>query len=115
MTDLDQMTPEEMCAGLMRGLRSELRLGYDWESATRATASYKGVEGEAREDLFSFAKGVADGFASAVERAFPERSFGRVGEPEDRVVPYADGFALGKAEDGFRLYPALRESERVAS
>ena len=74
--DLNTLTPQQMCAGLMRGNAAEFKLGYRWDSAVLATQEYLQVSNhDDQADLHSFARGFADGMAVALERANPGKAF----------------------------------------
>lgn len=127
--DHSDWTARERTAGLMRGSREKLQLGYTAPNAAYAALRYeRGFETEVAiddpvlvDDLIPFAEGFADGMADALER-FPsdqpvasmmadwehvEYERHRDGM-DDAPQPYIDGRQQGNMEFAASLYPALK-------
>lgn len=67
--DLETAHPHELVAGLMRGNRRELKLGY---SAANAVAAVMDLRPELdRSALMTYARGFADGLAENPELTYP--------------------------------------------
>lgn len=132
--DLDAMTLREQTAGLMRGSREKLQLGYTAKNAAYAALSYttRQAGGDDRppiddpvltEDLFPYAEGFADGMADRLEAfrseqpalaattGWEHREYMRhTDDPEYvRTQAYEDGLEQGRQEFAPALYPALEQ------
>lgn len=111
MVDIDKLSAHDLCAGLMRGDRVDMKRGYSFYSAAQAAAERKGLTDEETDELVAFARGFAIGMRQAMREADPAMP-----EPPDELeLDYEDrrqrraykvGQALGETEDGFGLYPA---------
>ena len=125
---IDTLTLRERAAGLMRGSRKQLQLGYRSGSAAYAALHYeRGFENEVDkndpilvDDLYPYAEGFADGLADTLERS-PDR--GGLGITETfvrstdnpeyvRTRAYEDGHRQGRREHAPSLYPALSRRPR---
>jgi len=136
LVDHSDWTLRERTAGLMRGSREKLQLGYTAPNAAYAALRYeRGFETEVAiddpvlvDDLIPFAEGFADGMADALEN-FPqaqpvaammaewehveyERHHGdgpTLDGDESRDLPqaYMEGRQQGNMEFAANLYPAL--------
>lgn len=128
-TDIDAMTLRERTAGLMRGSREQLQLGYSDRNAAYAALRYERGFGEdvaiddpvLIEDLFPYADGFADGMADALERSVMRsewlaqgQTYVRHTDDPDyvRTEAYEAGLAQGNREHAPSLYPALERKER---
>jgi hypothetical protein len=110
MVNIDELTPHDLCAGLMRGDRVDMKRGYNFRAAAMAAAERKGLTEEETDELVAFARGFAIGMRQAMHEADPAMPE----PPEELELDYEDrrqrraykvGQALGETEDGFRLYP----------
>lgn len=104
MKSLDEMTPRELCAGLMRGDRVDMRLGYSAKSAAITAAERNRLDKLATARLVDYAVGFADGMQVAIGESDPSVS---VYVPtQDHGDDYRDGRRDGEGEEGFTLYPS---------
>lgn len=105
---LEEMTARELCAGLMRGDRVDMKLGYSYEAAALTAAEHKDLTEPAVKRLLNYALGFGEGMAHALHRADSDTAEGppvRSGFADDR--DYVAGRRDGEAEEGFLLYPDL--------
>jgi hypothetical protein len=120
-TDLDKLSPREMVAGLMRGNRDELRLGYTWLAAAQVTADRKGLDNDQRAQLRAYGEGFAEGmnhaewsYLASIDPEYRRRNRARLvvinAEHRRRAsgqrTPYLDGLKDGEREDARRIMPA---------
>jgi transcriptional accessory protein Tex/SPT6 len=69
--DLDQMTPRQIVAGLMRGDADSKKLGYTPENAVQAVVNLKGLDpAGASGDLLAYAEGFVDGLVEDPENIY---------------------------------------------
>jgi hypothetical protein len=103
--DLDKMTATELCAGLMRGDRVDMKRGYSAESAALTAAERKDLGEDDTHRLLAFAHGFRDGMAQAMHSGDPAVPIVRtkqIRHPAD----WQSGYDLGQSEDPLTLYPA---------
>jgi hypothetical protein len=129
--DLDALTTREMTAGMMRGNREKMQLGYSAGNAALAAASYKDKtlfggdfdpnDPVLRDDLIPYAEGFEDGMAEILERSVArsewlaqDESYVRHTDDPDyiRTEAYEDGLRDGQQEHAMSLYPALKTRPR---
>ena len=87
--DLNKMTPRQLTAGLMRGNRIEMKMGYSPEAAASAAARRAGWDNDSPEfkELLAYAQGFADGLVEdGTQGLMPERQSDAAMELED-IVP----------------------------
>ena len=125
---IDDMTLRDRTAGLMRGSRERMQLGYSDRNAAYAALRYD-FSGEDPgfddprlvDDLFPYADGFADGMADVLERSVMRSEWLAQGETyvrhtDDvdyvRTEAYEAGRALGNTEHAPSLYPALARRPR---
>lgn len=114
MIDLDAMTARELTAGLMRGDRLDMKLGYSALSAAHAAAATKHitVPSDAWDGLLSWAEGFQDGMADAIEQYDPQVRYRRTGlDGAKDAAAYTTGRAQGRREAGPTLYPSIPRVE----
>jgi hypothetical protein len=125
---IDDMTLRDRTAGLMRGNRQQMQLGYSARNAAYAALRYD-FSGEdpgfddprLTEDLFPYAEGFADGMADVLERSVMRSEWLAQGESyvrhtDDpdyvRTNAYEAGRDLAQWEHAPSLYPALERKPR---
>lgn len=107
MIDIDQMTPRELCAGLMRGDRADMKLGYSYESAALVAAERNILSEDATRRLLRYAFGFAEGMVHSMNLSDPHNPPGPDPKPSlSNDVDYLQGRADGMAENGFMIYPS---------
>jgi hypothetical protein len=111
MTDIDAMTPHELTAGLMRGDRTDMRLGYDPKSAALAAIERKKLSPEQARKLIEWAQGFHDGMYDAMAHSEREVQRGPYRPEMADSTNYMEGRVLGRAENGFFLYPSAPVAE----
>lgn len=111
MQDLDSMSPIDLCCGLMRGDRSDMRLGYSPAAAALAAAERNKLDEAHTRALLDYALGFSDGMHDSMHNADPTVPYG----PERRSLAdneqYLTGRIAGRLEDGFMLYPTGPEKD----
>jgi hypothetical protein len=111
MIDIDEMTPHELTAGLMRGDRTDMRLGYSAKAAALTTAERKQLSPEQYQKLLEWAQGFHDGMYDAIAHSDPEVERGPYRPAMADSTNYMEGRVMGRAENGFFLYPSKPETE----
>lgn len=105
MMDLDAMSPIDLCCGLMRGDRADMKMGYSPAAAALAAAERNGLDETRTRALLDYALGFSDGMHDSMHRADPTVPYG----PERRSLAaneqYLTGRIAGRLENGFMLYP----------
>ena len=111
MQDLDAMNPRELTAGLMRGNRADMQLGYGPYSAAMAAANRHDLDDPHVRELFDWALGYHDGMHDAVHNddRYVEKGPERPGMAVNET--YLKGRIEGRSENGFTLYLASPESQ----
>lgn len=107
----NEMTPRELCGGLMRGDRVDMKRGYGPESAALVAAERNKLDEDEFRTLLAWALGFADGMQEAIHRsdpATPPPASLKTGNPATATA-YREGLASGRTEDGLRLFPTPRE------
>lgn len=108
---LDDMTPHELTAGLMRGNRADMQLGYGPYAAAMAAADRHKLSDANIRPLFDWALGFHDGLHDAMRRDDVEVEEGpkRLGMAESES--YLRGRIDGRSESGLNLYPSSPEPQ----
>ena len=113
--DIDQMSPQELSAGLMRGNRADMQLGYGPRSAAMTAAERHQLSQESFRALLDWSLGFHDGLHDAMHRDDPEVDVGperpAMAENED----YLRGRIEARSESGLYLYPAAPEDSAIVS
>lgn len=109
--DTSRMSPHELTAGLMRGSRVDMQLGYGPYAAAMAAAQRNDLSDEKCRALFDWALGFHDGIHDAMHRDDPnvEKGPERPGMAESES--YMRGRIDGRSESGFHLYPSRPEPQ----
>lgn len=98
MGTLETMTDRELIAGLMRGNRAELKLGY---SPANAELAVRDLRPDASEDeLRGYSQGFSDGMRRTESMVVP------ADPPNVENEAYRDGYADGLREDEGASYPS---------
>ena len=107
--DLDSMTPHELTAGLMRGNRVDMQLGYGPYAAAMTAADRHKLSDASVRSLFDWALGFHDGIHDAMHRDDDDVEEGpkRPGMAENET--YLTGRVEGRSESGLYLYPSAPE------
>jgi hypothetical protein len=111
MTDIDAMTALDLCVGLMRGDRNDMRLGYSPASAALAAAQRKGLDDAHTRALLDYALGFSDGMHDAMHRGDPTTPHGPQRASMASNEQYLTGRIAGRLEDGPHLYPTSPEPD----
>lgn len=98
MSALESLTARELIAGLMRGNRAELKLGY---SPANAALAVRDLRPDASEDEL---RGYSEGFSDGMRRM--ESMVSETDPPTVENEAYRAGFADGLREDERLSYPS---------